>query len=118
MRWCIGVIHLVSKDRLIAQHQKTMCKSTGDKELALIVFAEFHHHVFAKGRTGFADIHSHIEHTPFDHPYELGLGKGPFLVVQTTKNAIRRLRLIVLYELYGTDVRIELLLFPRLFIEF
>ena len=91
-----------------------MCKSTGDKELALIVFAEFHHHVFAKGRTGFADIHSHIEHTPFDYPYEFGLGKGPFLVVQTTKNAIRRLRLIVLNEFHRTNVRIELLLFPSL----
>lgn len=34
--------------------------------------------------------------------------------MQTTENAIRRLRLIVLNEFHRTNVRIELLLFPGL----
>ena len=63
-----------------------MRETTGDKELALVVLTQLHHHMLAKRRTRLADIHSHIEHLTLDHPYQLRLRSSTFLIVQTTQD--------------------------------
>ena len=91
-----------------------MGKATGNEELALILFAQFDHDVLAESGTGLADIDCHIEHTTLDDTYELGLGGVALLVMQATKYAKRRLRLVVLDELDLTYMLVELGLFPSL----
>ena len=89
-----------------------MGKATGNKELTLVLVTQLHHDVLAKRRTRLADIDSHVEHLALDDTYQLCLRTGTFLIVQASQDTIAGLRLIILYEVYLTDMLFEFFLLP------
>lgn len=110
--WGIDVVNLISKDGLIAHDKEAVGKATGNEELALVVLAELAHHVLTKGRRVAAKVNGHIEHSALDDSDQLGLREFATLVVQASEYAERRLRLVVLHELYTRNVLVEFLLLP------
>ncbi len=67
--WGIDVVHLVCEDGFLAQYEESVGKAAWDKELALVVFAQFHSHVFAEGRRALTYVDSltsfACENSPF-----------------------------------------------------
>ena len=82
----IDIIYLVGEDGLVAQHQKTMGKATGNKELPLVVLAQLYHNMLSECCRVLAQVNGHIQHASFDDPYQLGLRKLAFLVVEPSEH--------------------------------
>ena len=113
MLWCINIIYLISKDCFVTKNKETMCKTTWNKELTLILFREFYHDIFSKGRATLANINGNIQDLSLDYANQFCLRILSFLIVETTQYAIRRLRFIVLYKLDFTYFLLEFFVFPR-----
>ena len=94
----IEVIALILEYHLISQDHETMCKSPWNEKLAMIILGKFHSDMLAECWRSFSDIHSHIKNSTFYHSHELALRMRRFLEMETTKNTIAGLRLVILNE--------------------
>ena len=70
---CIDVINLISKNSLFTEHKESMGKATRNKELALIILAQFHHYIFTESLAAPAQINGNIQNLAFDNTYQLSL---------------------------------------------
>ena len=73
-----------------------MGKAFWNEELAMIVFGKFYCYMLAISRGGFANIYCNIEHSTFYAAYQLALGIGRALEVQTSHHAIAAHGLVIL----------------------
>lgn len=71
----VELVALVLEDRRVAKHCESVCKALGDKELAVVLFAQLDGHVPAESGAAAAQIHRHIEHRSPHAAYKLALGK-------------------------------------------
>ena len=72
----VELVALVLEDRRVAKHCESVCKALGDKELAVVLFAQLDGHVSAESGTAAAQIHCHIEHRSPHAAHEFALGVG------------------------------------------
>ena len=77
-----------------------MSKTLRNKELTMIIFRQFHRHMFTVCRRPLTDIHGNIQHSTLHASHQLALGKRRSLEMQATHYAIRTHALIVLAELH------------------
>ena len=85
--WCIVVVALVLKNGIIALHCKSMCKTTCDEKLMMVLSRKNRCHMLAKRRAALSDVNSHIQHRALHHTHQLCLCEGRFLEMQTTHYA-------------------------------
>jgi hypothetical protein len=69
----IEIIALVLEDHLIGKDAESMGETPGDKELQMVLTAEFHGYMHAECGTSPADVDDNVEHPAFEDPYELAL---------------------------------------------
>lgn len=65
---CLGVIEVIAfigKDRLIAQHRETMCKTTGNEELPFVLLAQLHAVPLSESGAVLSQIDRHIQHPAY-----------------------------------------------------
>ena len=86
---CIEVIALILKNRYFTQYGKTMGKSTGDKELEMVLLRQFHRNMLPVCRTSLADVYRHIKYGTFYTTHQLALRIRHLLKMQPTHHAIR-----------------------------
>ena len=89
-----------------------MSETAGNKELAFVFVAEFHHHIFAESGRTFAQIDSHIKHLSFYNPHQFGLGKLALLKVDAANGAETGFRLVVLNKIIVNPLLFQLRLVP------
>lgn len=77
-----------------------MRKTLRNKELAMIIFRQFHRHMLTICRRTLTDIHGNIQHSTLHASHQLALCKRRSLKIQTTHHTIRAHALIVLAELH------------------
>ena len=87
---CVEIVAFVLEHSCLAQHRKSVRKSMGDKELAVIVLRQFHGDVLAVCRTAFANVNGDIQNCALDAPYQFALRKRRSLKMQTPHHAVRR----------------------------
>ena len=100
--WVVEIVALIGEDRALAQYRKSMGKAARDIELTMALGIQFHSKMLTVGRTIFAQVHRHIQHTTFRAADQLGLSIRWTLEMQTTHYTIGGTRLIVLYESAST----------------
>lgn len=71
----IEFITLILKHSCFTQYSKTMSKATRHKELAMIIFRQFHSHMLTISGTAFTNIHRNIKHGSFDTSNKFALRK-------------------------------------------
>ena len=110
----IEVVALVLEDGNIAEHRKAMGKTTGNEELAVVVLAKLYGNMLTIGGRSLTDVDSDIKYLALDATHNLALRIGRTLVVETTNDTIGGHAFVVLYELDGTHLGVELALRERL----
>src|SRR5690348_7721058 len=79
------------------ENQKTMGKSRGDPEHALVFTGEFRAIPFAEGWRVFPQIHSYIENLSYGHTNEFAL-RMLYLIMQPAQNILAREGMVILNE--------------------
>ena len=64
---CIDVVDLIGEHGLVAQHQESVCKATGDEELAFVLGAKLRHDIPTERRRLATQIDSHIKYFAFNY---------------------------------------------------
>jgi len=96
------------------QHSKTMGKTLGDEELAVVVLGEFHGDMLSVGGTALADVDRNIEYGTTYTAHEFTLGERWTLEVESSHDTIGGHALVILYEGNRCNLRIEVALRERL----
>ena len=109
----IYIVHFVSKNGFVAQHQEAVGKAAGDEELAFVVFAQFYADISSKSRGRFPQINRHVEYTAFNDAHQFGLAELTFLIMESAQDSERRFRLVVLHKMDRTYILAKLLFFER-----
>lgn len=71
----IKIITFVLEYGHITQYGKAMSKTTGHKELTMVIFRQFYCYMFAVCKTALTDIHSHIKYSTLYATNEFTLSK-------------------------------------------
>ena len=95
---CIIRTALVLKERLLAQHNKAMSKTSGNKELAVILIAQLYSNMLAVGWGAMSNIYSDIEHPALYTAYQLALAIRLTLVMQASQHTVDRPGLVILHK--------------------
>ena len=83
----VEVVALVLEDDLGSEYTESVGETPGNEELAVVFLRQLHGDMFPEGGGTFADVHCHIEHGTFDHPYQLALCVGRLLEMQSAQSA-------------------------------
>lgn len=75
-----------------------MSKTTGNKELAVILITKFYRNMLAEGGGPLANIYSDIEHPALYTAYQLALAIRLALVMQASQHTVDRPGLVILHE--------------------
>ena len=110
----IELVTLILEHGRGRQHGKTMGKTLGDKELAVVVLSEFYGNMLSVGGTALADVDGNVEYSTADAAHEFALGKRRTLEVESSHDTIGGHALVVLYEGNRCNLRIEVALRERL----
>ena len=106
----IIVVAFVLKHRFFGENGKTVCKTAGDEELEMVVFAQFHGNVLPKGGTALTNVYGYIEDATAGAAHKFTLRVGHSLIVKTAHHTARGARFVVLHKINGTHEAVELLL--------
>ena len=104
----IKFVALVLENGCLTQHGEAVGKAFRHEELPVILFCQLYGDVLSVGGRTFADVNGNVEHCAFYAADEFALCEGWALEVQAAHDAIRRHALVVLYEVDGADLRVEL----------
>ena len=107
---CVIVVALVLEHGHVGEDGEPVGESARYEELAVVVLRELDGDVTAVGGGALADIDGHVEHSSPDAADEFGLGEGRTLEMESAHHSVGRARLVVLYEVDGADLLVELLL--------
>ena len=110
---CLGVVELVAlvlEDGRLAEYGKTMCKTLGYKELAMVLGSEFHCNVLTIGGRSLAYVYGYIQHSTLYTSHQFALRVWRALEVETSHHAIGTHAFVVLDKVHGTNLLIELAL--------
>ena len=84
-----------------------MGEAAGYEELAVVVLCQFDGYVLSVCRTALADVNGYIEHCTLDAAHELALSERRALEMKAAHDAVARLALIVLNEMYFAYLGVE-----------
>ena len=87
-----------------------MGKSTGHKELALVLAGKFHSHILQEGGAALTKVYRHIQHTALDDTHQFGLAELAFLIMQSAQHATGAFGFVVLYKRHGSHHTVKLVL--------
>ena len=96
------------------QHSKTMGKTLGDEELAVVVLGEFYGNMLSVGGTALADVDGNVEYSTADAAHEFALSERRTLEVKSSHDTIGGHALVILYEGNRCNLRVEVALRERL----
>lgn len=106
----IVVVAFILEYGNVGEDGEAMGEATGDEELALVVFGEFHGDVLAICGGAFADIDGDVEHVAAHAADKFGLGEGWALEVEAAHHAAHGAGFIVLNEFHGGYLSVEVAL--------
>ena len=104
----VEFVTLILEYSRLAKHRKAVCKAFRDKELTMILLAQFYSDMLSIGWTALTDIDGHIEHFPPDATHQFALGVRRTLEMQSSHDPITGHAFVVLYEGYGTHLFVKL----------
>lgn len=108
--WRIEVVTFILEDDFRCKYAEAMGESARYKELAVVVLSELYCHVAAECGRALPDIHRNVEHGSLDDPYQFALCIGRFLEMQPAQYAVAAFAFIVLNEMHGTYLAVEIAL--------
>ncbi len=56
----VRIIAFVGKERIVFEHDKTVCESSGNEELLFVLARERHREILTVGRRVFTDVDRHV----------------------------------------------------------
>ena len=112
-RRTVEIIDLILKHRRLAHHHKTVGKSARHKHLPAVFRRKFYRKMPPEGRRITTQIDDNIHHSALRHSDELALSRSPGLIMQTASHSAVRPRLVILNEIYRTDMTLELVATKR-----
>ena len=96
--WMVELVTLILKDCRFTQHGKAVREATGNKELAMVIFGQFHSNVLAISGTPLANINCNIKNSSLYATNQFTLGERRCLKMQATHHAIAGHTFIILNE--------------------
>lgn len=103
-------VTLVLKHGDVAEYGEAVGKSFRYKELAMVILGQFNGNVFPVGWRPLTDVDGNIENRALDAANELCLRVRRPLEMQSTHYSPGRAAFVVLYEIYMSDLFVELAL--------
>lgn len=107
---CVEIVAFVLEHGFLAQYAEPVGETLWNKELAVVLFRQFHGHVLSVSRRALADVNRHVEHSPLDATHQLALSERRALEMQPAHHAVARHALVVLHEMDGADFFVKLFL--------
>ena len=107
---CIIVVALVLEYGDVGEYGETMGETARNEELQMVVLGKLYGDVLSVGRRTFAYVDGNIQHSAFDAADQFRLGERRQLKMKSAHYTFRGARLVVLHEIDGTDLFVELLL--------
>ena len=84
----VEFVTLILEYSRLAKHRKAVCKALRDKELTMILLAQFYSDMLSIGWTALTDINSNIEHSTFNATHQLALSIWWTLKMQATHYSV------------------------------
>lgn len=109
--FCLGMVELIAlvlENGGLAQHGKTVGKTSRHEELAVVLFRQLYGDMLPEGGRALADVNGYIEHGTLDAAHKLALGKGRALEVETPQDTVGGHGLVVLHKVYLTHLLVKL----------
>ena len=110
----VEVIAFVLEGRNVAQHRKAVGKTSGDEKLTLVFGRKFYGHVLPEGGAAVTNIDRHVKDSAFGATHQFALAIRSALIVKTTDDAARGVRLVILHKADRAYVFLKLALRERL----
>ena len=103
----VEIVALVLEHGFFAEHCEAVGETARYEELAVVVLRQFYGYVLSVCRTALAYIYGNIEHRTLDAAHELALSERRALEMKAAHDAVARLALIVLNEMYLAHLCVE-----------